>query len=71
MQRDADFCPGLVLTELVERDYSPQSRDAMVGGQPLPRPATVEEAAMAYVYAMMNGYVTGQTLPVDGGGLLV
>ncbi|HEY4178513.1 MAG TPA: SDR family oxidoreductase [Kofleriaceae bacterium] len=64
-------CPGLVLTEHVEKSYPQQQRDAVVGGQPLPRTATVEEAAMAYVYAMMNGYVTGQTLPIDGGGLLV
>ncbi len=29
------------------------------------------EAAQAYIYFMRNGYATGLTLPVDGGGLLV
>jgi NAD(P)-dependent dehydrogenase (short-subunit alcohol dehydrogenase family) len=38
---------------------------------PLPRAASPAEAAMAYVYLMLNGYVMGQVLPVDGGGLLV
>lgn len=38
---------------------------------PLPRAATPREAAQAYIYLMLNGYVTGQILPVDGGGLLV
>jgi NAD(P)-dependent dehydrogenase (short-subunit alcohol dehydrogenase family) len=40
-------------------------------GLPLPRAASPAEAAMVYVYLMLNGYVTGQVLPVDGGGLLV
>ena len=33
--------------------------------------ASPAEAATAYIYLMLNGYVTGQVLPVDGGGLLV
>jgi hypothetical protein len=33
--------------------------------------AAPAEAATAYVYLMLNGYATGQILPVDGGGLLV
>ena len=38
---------------------------------PLPRAASPGEAAKAYVYLMLNGYATGQILPVDGGGMLV
>jgi NAD(P)-dependent dehydrogenase (short-subunit alcohol dehydrogenase family) len=37
----------------------------------LPRGASPNEAATAYVYLMLNSYVTGQALAVDGGGLLV
>jgi NAD(P)-dependent dehydrogenase (short-subunit alcohol dehydrogenase family) len=43
----------------------------MVGGLPLPRAAQPSEAARAYTYLMTNAYVTGQVLPIDGGGMLV
>ncbi|WP_426436087.1 SDR family oxidoreductase [Bradyrhizobium genosp. P] len=63
-------CPGLILTEPVKKMPEEMVR-GYVAGLPLPRAASPGEAAMAYVYLMLNGYVTGQTLPVDGGGLLV
>jgi NAD(P)-dependent dehydrogenase (short-subunit alcohol dehydrogenase family) len=63
-------CAGLILTEQFQN--IPQERLlAIVAQLPLPRAATPEEAAMAYVYAMVNRYVTGQVLPVDGGGNLL
>jgi len=63
-------CPGLILTEPVQR--MPQERvRGYVAGLPLPRAASPGEAAIAYVYLMLSSYVTGQTLAVDGGGLLV
>jgi NAD(P)-dependent dehydrogenase (short-subunit alcohol dehydrogenase family) len=62
-------CPGLVLTEHVK--HIPEARlQAMVASLPLPRAASPAEAATAYVYSMLNSYLTGQILPVDGGGLL-
>lgn len=63
-------CPGLILTEPVQQMPEEMVR-GYVAGLPLPRAASPSEAAMAYVYLMLNGYVTGQVLPVDGGGLLV
>lgn len=63
-------CPGLVLTEPVQQMPEDMVR-GYVAALPLPRAASSSEAAMAYVYLMLNGYVTGQVLPVDGGGLLV
>jgi NAD(P)-dependent dehydrogenase (short-subunit alcohol dehydrogenase family) len=63
-------CPGLTLTELI----LPQGMERVTASTarlPLPRAATPIETAQAYVYSMLNGYVTGQILPVDGGGLLV
>jgi NAD(P)-dependent dehydrogenase (short-subunit alcohol dehydrogenase family) len=63
-------CPGLILTEHVQQ--MPQERlQAYVAGLPVPRAASPDEAAQAYIYAMLNRYVTGQILPVDGGGGLV
>jgi NAD(P)-dependent dehydrogenase (short-subunit alcohol dehydrogenase family) len=63
-------CPGMVLTETVKQAPEETLR-AWVAGLPLPRGASPTEAATAYVYLMLNGYVTGQAVPVDGGGLLV
>jgi NAD(P)-dependent dehydrogenase (short-subunit alcohol dehydrogenase family) len=63
--------PGLVLTEHVTRAMSAEMIQGIVAGLPLPRAAQPAEAARAYVYLMTNSYVTGQVLPVDGGGMLV
>jgi NAD(P)-dependent dehydrogenase (short-subunit alcohol dehydrogenase family) len=49
----------------------PERIATLTAGLPLPRAATPAEAAQAYVYLMLNGYITGQILPVDGGGSLV
>jgi NAD(P)-dependent dehydrogenase (short-subunit alcohol dehydrogenase family) len=59
----------VTLTELIAR--VPGRIEAATAALPLPRAATPAEAATAYIYLMLNGYVTGQVLPVDGGGLLV
>ena len=63
-------CPGLTLTE-----HSLQIPDeilrSFVAELPLQRGASPAEAAAAYVYLMLNGYATGQVIPVDGGGSLV
>jgi NAD(P)-dependent dehydrogenase (short-subunit alcohol dehydrogenase family) len=68
-QRINGVCPGLTLTELIAR--VPGRIEAATVGLPLPRAASPAEAATAYIYLMLNGYVTGQVLPVDGGGSLV
>ena len=62
-------CPGLVLTDVVKQ-MPEASVAAMVERLPVPRTASPAEAAQAYVYLMLNGYTTGQILPVEGGGLL-
>ncbi|HTJ90856.1 MAG TPA: SDR family oxidoreductase [Acidocella sp.] len=63
-------CPGFVLTEHVTQ-MPQEALKAYVAGLPVPRAALPAEAAAAYVYLMLNGYATGQVVPVDGGGLLV
>jgi NAD(P)-dependent dehydrogenase (short-subunit alcohol dehydrogenase family) len=64
-------CPGIVLTEHVKTQMPEARLKAYVAPLPVPRGASPEEAAKAYVYLMLNGYATGQVLPVDGGGLMV
>ena len=61
--------PGLILTEPVLR-MDEAMRDGFTRRLPLPRSGTPDEAAMIYIGAMLNGYVTGQTLFVDGGGMV-
>jgi NAD(P)-dependent dehydrogenase (short-subunit alcohol dehydrogenase family) len=65
-------CPGLTLTELItNRPGSAGRTEAATASLPLPRAASPAEAAMAYVYLMLNGYLTGQVLRVEGGGSLI
>ena len=64
-------CPGIVLTDHVKQTMPEAMLQSMVAPLPVPRGASPEEAAKAYVYLMLNGYATGQILPVDGGGLVV
>ncbi len=63
-------CPGFILTDQVKQ-MPAAMLESMVAPLPLPRGAVPAEAAQAYIYLMLNGYVTGQILPIDGGGLLV
>jgi len=64
-------CPGLILTDHVKQTMPEARQQSFVAPLPIPRAGSLAEAAMAYVYLMLNGYVTGQILPVDGGGLVV
>ena len=63
-------CPGLTLTESI-RTRPPERIAALTAGLPIPRAASPAEVALAYIYLMLNTYVTGQVLPVDGGESLV
>lgn len=64
--------PGLVETPFL--DILGERRDAMIAEYsrrlPVRRPGRPEEIADAILFLMKNGFVTGITLTVDGGGLL-
>ena len=64
--------PGGVATEIFQGlpEAMRQSEEARFAAQPLPRIGQPDEVAQAYLYLMKCGYVTGQILQVDGGGLL-
>jgi NAD(P)-dependent dehydrogenase (short-subunit alcohol dehydrogenase family) len=64
--------PGGVATEIFLGlpETLRQSEDARFASQPLPRIGQPDEVAEAYLYLMKCGYVTGQILQVDGGGML-
>jgi NAD(P)-dependent dehydrogenase (short-subunit alcohol dehydrogenase family) len=64
--------PGGVATEIFA-GLPPAVREAEEKrflSQPIPRIATPDEVAQAYLYAMNCGYLTGQILKVDGGAAL-
>jgi 3-oxoacyl-[acyl-carrier protein] reductase len=64
--------PGLVLTEGVETALSERRRQLMADYVPLKRWGEPVEVAHAMVFLASEeaGYITGQTLVVDGGALL-
>ena len=62
--------PGFTLTDQTKK-MGEAMLQSIVTKLPIPRGASPAETARAYVYFMLNDYATGQTLPVDGGGLLV
>jgi NAD(P)-dependent dehydrogenase (short-subunit alcohol dehydrogenase family) len=62
-------CPGLIETEMWE-NFPQGYRDllkAMTQKQLVQRPGTTDEAAEAYLTCMRNGFMTGQTIQIEGG----
>ena len=68
------ICPGLVRTELWD-DMTEQDRAQMYaragGVLPVGRIGEPQDLAQAYLYAMREGFCTGQVIIVDGGASLV
>jgi len=62
--------PGLIATDVWSR-LPEGAMQAMVDGQPLPRPGLPAEVAEAYLYFMCAQYTTGQVAIVDGGRLFM
>jgi NAD(P)-dependent dehydrogenase (short-subunit alcohol dehydrogenase family) len=66
--------PGLVRTPLWA-NLSAADREALYAASgaalPVGRVGEAEDLAQTYVYLMTNRYATGQTIIVDGGGVLV
>jgi 3-oxoacyl-[acyl-carrier protein] reductase len=60
--------PGLVNTDMAQK-LSEEQRQALIGNVPIQRLAEAEEVAAAVVYlaSPLAGYVTGETLNVNGG----
>jgi NAD(P)-dependent dehydrogenase (short-subunit alcohol dehydrogenase family) len=68
------ICPGAIDTPLLDRvfgDTKVHSMRSFTDRLPVPRLGTVDEIADAICFLMRNTFVTGVTLHVDGGALLV
>lgn len=66
--------PGFVDTPLLDEILGPQRNEILAAAAaklPVKRIGTADEVAEAVLFLMKNGYVTGVTLTIDGGGLLV
>jgi len=67
-------CPGPIDTPLLDRVFGDAKVDAMksfTDRLPIKRLGTADEVADAICFLMRNTYVTGVTLAVDGGALLL
>lgn len=59
--------PGMVMTENLTARISPEKYQEECSAVPLGRPASSEEIADAVLFAVRNGYVTGETININGG----
>lgn len=60
-------CPGMVVTENINRRLTPEKYREESAAIPLGRGATCGEIADAVLFAVGNGYVTGETININGG----
>ena len=60
-------CPGMVVTENIHKRLTPEKYREESSAIPLGRGATCEEIADAVLFAIGNGYVTGETININGG----
>lgn len=59
--------PGMILTENIDRRLSPEMKAKETARIPLGRGGSCEEVADAVLFVARNGYVTGETLHINGG----
>ncbi|HEY3332554.1 MAG TPA: SDR family oxidoreductase [Capsulimonadaceae bacterium] len=61
------IAPGMVATENIDRRLTPAMRAAETAKIPLGRAATCDEIVDAVMFVISNGYVTGETININGG----
>lgn len=67
------ICPGLIDTEMVRSSVSPEECEAYTGSFPIPRLGTEQEvgALIRFVAGDEAAYITGASLDINGGDLMV
>lgn len=66
-------CPGLVNTEMVQQNVSPERLDAYLASFPISRICDPSEVAelVAFLASDRAAYITGASLDINGGDLMV
>lgn len=59
--------PGMIITENIEKRLTEEKKAQELAAIPLRRGATCEEIADAVIFPLRNGYVTGETININGG----
>lgn len=61
------IAPGMILTENIDKRLTPEMKARESARIPLGRGATCEEIADAVLFVINNGYVSGETININGG----
>jgi len=65
-------CPGLIDTEMVRSDCSPETIKAYENSFPIARLGTPEEVANLVLFLVVNApYITGAAIDINGGDLMI
>lgn len=66
-------CPGMIDTELTRESAAPDVLERLATGFPVPRLGTAEEVADLICFAASEaaGYITGASLDINGGDLMM
>jgi NAD(P)-dependent dehydrogenase (short-subunit alcohol dehydrogenase family) len=66
-------CPGLIDTEMVQKEVSPERLQRYLGSFPIHRLGTPEEVADMVVFLASDraAYITGATVDINGGDLMM
>ena len=66
-------CPGMIDTELTREHGSPERLNQLAQGYPVPRLGTAREVADLICFAASEaaGYITGASLDINGGDLMM
>lgn len=60
-------CPGMIVTENIDKRLSPEKKAMEMAAIPAKRAGTSEEVADAVLFLIRNGYVNGAMINVSGG----
>jgi len=59
--------PGMIITENIDKRLTPEMKAKESARIPVGRGASCEEIADAVMFVVRNGYVTGETININGG----
>ncbi len=66
-------CPGLIDTEMVRQDVTPERLHQYLDSFPIPRLGTSEEVAQTFLFLASQeaAYITGASIDINGGDLML